>query len=260
MVTILKWGDYSKKNCLFLGELTIKRHSFLGRFVPSLIQNCKKRFWNTHVFCRESREVNLYFSCFVCREKALWFPIIHLNNPVMEKALFHGENRVSSFLLQRCCGEVLWLIPVMTRFPLIFKWWLAINSIPPQHERSGDSTSLWCRTRASSGSPTWKTDSYGLWYLERTKRYRLFKCYCRRIWSQNLYVRKNWSFVQVVNIFAITHVATSQKPDSSSERMNKGQIYRHTYIKAVNDEPQTLLHHQGSRNSGCWFYTYEHRR
>lgn len=50
--TILKWEDYIKKNCLFLGELTIKRHSYLGEFVPSLIQYCKKCFWNKRIFCR----------------------------------------------------------------------------------------------------------------------------------------------------------------------------------------------------------------
>lgn len=49
------------------------------------------------------------------------------------------------------------------RFPLVFRRWLAINSIPPQHGPSGDSTSLWCRTRASSGSPAWKTEKEGFW-------------------------------------------------------------------------------------------------
>lgn len=88
MVAILKWGVCKENLCLSLEELTVKRHSYLGGFVPSHIELQEMVLKYTHFFCRESWWVNLYFSCFVCRERTLWFPITSLNSTVMDRALF----------------------------------------------------------------------------------------------------------------------------------------------------------------------------
>lgn len=117
MVAILKWGVCKENLCLSLEELTVKRHSYLGGFVPSHIELQEMVLKYTHFFCRESWWVNLYFSCFVCRERTLWFPITSLNSTVMDRALFPCVACSSPCLPQRRCGEVSRLMLGMVGFP-----------------------------------------------------------------------------------------------------------------------------------------------
>lgn len=191
MVALLKWGVCKENLCLSLEELTVKRHSYLGGFVPS------------HT---ELQEMVLKYTHFSVGNLGELTCISHVSSAGKGHCGFPSPLWTARLWIELCSrvwrgkplssAEALWgSLPADVgdgRFPLVFRRWLAINSIPPQHGPSGDSTSLWCRTRASSGSPAWKTerDASG----ENEEMQTLYvSCYCKRMDPES-YVRKKFIF------------------------------------------------------------------